>query len=67
MKEHKPFVDGLAILRMHQRGTSTQHEWSIGCDAANDDEQVFRDHVARWFPEYELDSFTVKPLSREEK
>lgn len=63
--EVKPFVDGIAVLHFHERGTSTMHEWSIGCDAANDTEHIMKEHLARWRPECELDWVDIRPVKQE--
>lgn len=62
MEHMKPFVDGIATLYFHERGTFTLHEWSIGCDAANDTEETLAAHLARWRPTCELDWVEIRPV-----
>jgi len=61
----REFVEGVAVLFFHVRGTSTLHECGIACDAANDTEETMRAYLARVRPECELDWAEIKAVPRQ--
>lgn len=57
-----PFVDGIATIYYHERGTSTQLSWSVACDVSTDNETTLRAHLMRWRPTCVFDWVEIRAV-----
>lgn len=56
-------IEGAATIKFRTR-YGYVHTWTISCHLKADNDETFRAHLARWYPDAEFISATIQPVKR---